>query len=155
MHAAIVAIAIALADLTTGALRIHNERIRDVVRVMLAKSDTFRSMVDRLERSNVFVYLEVGQCPNSLVMSCAHLLGSAGGYRYVRVAISLKHEWPVMACQIAHEVQHALEIAAAPDVIDERSLAVLYRRIGHVSGINSFETLDAQAMQRRVCRELR
>jgi hypothetical protein len=59
------------------------------------------------------------------------------------------------ACQIAHEVQHALEIADAPDVVDRRSPAVLYRRIGHVSGVNSFETIDAQAMQRRVCRELR
>jgi hypothetical protein len=155
MHVAIVAVAVALADLTSGTLRVHNERLRDVVRVMLARSATFRAMVDRLERSNVFVYIEVGQCPNSFVVSCANLMGGAGGYRYVRVAISLEHEWPVIACQIAHELQHALEIAEAPDVIDERSLAGLYRRIGHVSGVNSFETIDALAVQRRVCRELR
>src|SRR4029450_11112897 len=80
MHVAIVAVAVALADLRSGTLRIHNERLRDVVRVILARSATFRTMIERLERSNVFVYIEVGQCPSSLMVSCANLMGGAGGY---------------------------------------------------------------------------
>jgi hypothetical protein len=59
---------------------------------------------------------------------------------------------------IAHELQHAVEVAAAPHVVDVATLAQEYERIGHATRhrveMRSFETLAAIAAARRVLAEL-
>ena len=52
-------------------------------------------------------------------------------------------------------LEHALEVAAAPDVRDQRGLTALYQRIGEPGGrIHSYDTRAAQNTGRRVKREL-
>jgi len=55
-----------------------------------------------------------------------------------------------------HELQHAVEIADAPEVVDVPSLVAFYRRVGQVmsSGGRTFETNAAVATERRVLLEL-
>jgi hypothetical protein len=49
---------------------------------------------------------------------------------------------------LGHELQHALEIAGARDVVDERGVRDLYERIGLPGRKpNQFETLEAQRVQ--------
>ena len=61
---------------------------------------------------------------------------------------------------LAHELQHAVEIADAPEVVDEASLKELYRRLGADSGPGAFngsvwfETQGAIDTGRRVYSEL-
>ena len=62
------------------------------------------------------------------------------------------------AATLAHERQHAAEIAEAPWVVDAPTLAAYYRRIGQETdpsdGGRRFETPAARAIAARVHREL-
>ena len=54
---------------------------------------------------------------------------------------------------IGHELRHALEVAASPDVRDQAGLTKLYKRIGEPAGCaHSFDTRAAQNTGRRVRR---
>ena len=56
---------------------------------------------------------------------------------------------------IGHELQHALEVAAATDVKDQRGLERLYQQIGQ-AGLDkrSYDTEAAQVTGRRIRAEL-
>ena len=69
----------------------------------------------------------------------------AAGLRYLLVQVA---RWDVSPTDrvawLAHELQHAVEIARAPDVQDNASVARLYRQIGWQSGRGRFETSEAR-----------
>jgi hypothetical protein len=60
---------------------------------------------------------------------------------------------------MAHELQHALEVAEAPEVTDAASLVDLFRRIGYVKAESgrgiAYETKAARGVGDRVAEELR
>ncbi len=127
--------------------------LRDGVRT----SDTFRRLVDRLNRSDVVVYLD---CGGGTAASDGRLtfISAVGGYRYVHVRVARLPSADVQIALIGHELQHAVEIADAPDVIDSLSLAREYQRIGFLSprvtpGV-SFDSDAAVTAGNRVLREL-
>jgi hypothetical protein len=81
------------------------------------------------------------------------MMGIGGGYRYLRISVSGQFTH-LVAAHIAHELQHALEIAEAPGVTDSRTLVELYRRIGYsVSFDNAFETENAKMVEKVVLHE--
>jgi hypothetical protein len=59
---------------------------------------------------------------------------------------------------IAHELQHAIEVAEAPDVVDGASMARLFRRIGYVNvqtaRVVVYETDATRRVGERVLKEL-
>jgi len=55
---------------------------------------------------------------------------------------------------LAHELQHAVEIAQAPEARDAQALEALMRRIGWCRGGRLFETGAALAIEARVRLEL-
>ena len=57
-------------------------------------------------------------------------ISAVGGYRYVHVRVARLAAADVQIALIGHELQHAVEIADAPDVVDRPSLAREYQRIG-------------------------
>jgi hypothetical protein len=107
-----------------------------------------RSMLDALERSDVFVYVS-HHLGFSSVAPPAYLrfVTRAGGRRYVWVEINC---WGTSEAErigwLGHELQHALEIANAPEVRDNAGLTRFYGRIGFPVGMRKFETRAAQAM---------
>ncbi len=94
------------------------------------RSLTFARLLDRIERSDVIVYVEAAPAlPISLagrlmLAACAH------GQRYLRIQIAPAGLPEEMIATLGHELQHAVEVADSPDVRDDRALADLYRRIG-------------------------
>lgn len=127
-----------------------------------AHSPTFARLRERLELSEWFVFVERGPCPNRAAATCLlHTVGRYEGKRYLRVLLA---PWPLVhpyreISTLGHELQHALEAAEAPDVIDAPSLADLFRRIGYVSaksrGSLIFETKAARRVEGDVLREMR
>lgn len=57
-------------------------------------------------------------------------MGAAGGYRYVRILIRYGCRRDLSVALLAHELQHALEIAGAAEIVDAESMAAFYRRTG-------------------------
>jgi hypothetical protein len=94
------------------------------------RSPTFRALVDTLQHSNVIVLVQPGLCAGGRIRSC--LVGVAGSAhnRHLRIRLDPQHTIENgLIATAAHELQHAVEVAENPDVVDGRSLAALYRRI--------------------------
>ena len=136
-------------------IRSHHLRILNAIDDAGRRSATFRNLVERLNRSDVIVYIESGRCGTAQVMSCIAVASTAGSYRYLRVTIDTNHSFQLITSEIAHELQHAVEIADAPDVVDGATLRALFRRIGATSaGRDIYETTNARAVAARVSLEL-
>lgn len=157
----VVALATALIALPASATVANIQNIRtstpflaELIADTRAHSHTFAVMFDRVERSDVIVYFEPSQRADSGLRGCVHFMGTAGGYRYIRAQIkTLMNRFDVVA-SLAHELQHAIEIADHPEVRSEESLADLYRRIGNEREWRMFETDRAQTTGRAVRAEV-
>jgi hypothetical protein len=118
-------------------------------------SPTFRALVERIEASDLLVYLTFDRTPAASTAGHIAWMTAAGGRRYLRLALNPRFEgWQRMAI-LGHELRHAVEIADARSVIDQRSLVSLYRRIGFSSGERSFESAAAIAAGQQVHQEMR
>lgn len=115
-----------------------------------------RSMLEALERSDVVVYIS-HDLSDSLSAPPAHIrfVSHVGGIRYLSVHINC---WRIRErdriARLGHELHHALEIAADPEVRDEASLVRLYQRIGFPVRSRQFDTRGARATEGRVRRQL-
>jgi hypothetical protein len=129
---------------------------RELLDMAIERSLAIRSFVERLERSDVVVYL---QLPGSseAADSVSHLtfVSFVAGTRYLLVQIDPWRTVPVgRIAMLGHELYHAIEIAQEPSVCDTRTLRALYRRIGHEYGHGRFETEPARMAGHRVRAEL-
>lgn len=137
-------------------LRPQDPRIVQVLKEGPLRSDTFRSLVDRIEAGNVIVYIAVNPILKSSLSGALTWMTRAGDYRYMRASISTELTFDQMIATVAHELQHAVEVIEDESVKDERSLIALYKRIGQPSRATSsgWETTNAQQTGYQVRREL-
>ena len=106
----------------------------------------------------MIVYLARVTLPAGIV-GRTRLIGAGDRWRFLSVEVDERVPALDLLTTIGHELQHALEIADAGDVIDLPSLEALYRRIGVDSGgedskTHRYETREAQDTGRRVRAEL-
>ena len=139
-------------------LRTTDRHIRALLAAGLAHSPSLRALANRLAAGDVVVYLRCAPLAAQLDGQLT-FVSAAGGFRYVLVRLALGRPWHRQIATLGHELQHALEIAERPDIIDQAALARAYARIGfarpprqHAS--RSFDTLAAIAAGEQVRREL-
>lgn len=141
-------------DAPTRHVRTTDRAIQGLLRSGYAHSPTFAALIARLERSDVYVYIQdVPRLPGALEGRLL-ILPPAHGVRYVRIQIALRGEPKDSIAVLGHELRHAVEVADAPGVMDASDLAALYRRIGINRGNNQFDTVEAQETGRQVLKEL-
>jgi hypothetical protein len=132
----------------------------EVVREGSRRSKTFETLVDALNQTSTIVYVERGVCGFGHYAACLpHTVTLAGGIRYLRVLVDTSRAADVTAL-IAHELQHALEIAQAPTIRTPDDITALFRRIGRSPSCprgvpDCFETSAALAIGDAVLDELR
>jgi hypothetical protein len=121
------------------------------------RSLTFRTLVDRLNHSTVFVYVEYRLLPGNLSGRLT-FVGKAREYpwRYLRIEIECRQSTVSQIAALGHELQHAVEIADTAAAVDQRSIQALYGTIGFAtdSSRRRFETDAARAAGDRVRQEL-
>ncbi len=110
----------------------------------LATSATFRRLVDRLEHSDVIVYVDVRPDMPQYLGGSLQFLARSATDRFLRVRINRasSHLW--QTALLGHELQHAVEVAESPDVESAIGLRALYRRIGVRTGPDAFDSVAAQ-----------
>jgi hypothetical protein len=138
-------------------LRPQDSRLSDLLRQGASRSTTFKTLVDRIEASNVIVYVALNPLMKSSLSGMLTWMTRSGDYRYLRASISTDLSPDQMIATLAHELQHAVEVIEDESVIDEATLIALYRRIGQQSGGNApmrWETAAAQQTGFKVRREL-
>lgn len=141
-------------------LRILSAELAHTLTDLYAVSPGARRLVDRLERSDLLIHvLGMGFDRERRFIGTTRFVVNAGGRRYLRITVDQRLPADRRAAALAHELQHAVEVADAAVVVDHASFAALYREIGHVSGgdplANCFETLAAIRVGARVLEEFR
>ena len=143
---------------TTEASALHADRVRPVgapadalLQAGRARSTTFASLLDTLDDGNLIVYVTTGgqPGPNHLRFACA-----AGQARFVWITLNAQDAEARRIAGLAHELQHAIEVAGAPDVKDDAALRSFYAQHGQEVSSGRFCTKEAQRAERTVFDEL-
>lgn len=119
----------------------------------VARSAVVNELLNQLAQTDVFVYVELTSAAD-IRLARTKLVAAPPGARFLRIALNAHiAPWDRVA-YLAHELQHAVEIAAAPDVRDDEGVRRLYARVGFEAGPNQYETAAAREVERRVRIEL-
>jgi hypothetical protein len=124
-----------------------------------ARSATFRQLVDAIAESNIVVYVGPGICAFGHLKGCLlPFLGGTGQVHYLRIVLTRPLR-PTARNQliaiVGHELQHAVEVAGQPDIVDVDGMLELYRRIGiPMESRPGYETSAARAAGDAVLNEL-
>lgn len=138
-------------------VRSTESRILAALNFGLKRSVAFCGLVATLNETDVIVHIvpKVGRVEMGGYLS--HTLVAAGGHRYLRIAIDTRGSDNRLARRLAHELQHAVEVARMTEARDEESLrralaeiAVPFRCNGHC-----YETQAALNVESIVDRQLR
>jgi hypothetical protein len=120
---------------------------------------TFRDLVDGIGKTDAIVYVEAGVCAFGHLDGCLlPSIAATASSRYLRIALTqplrLRSRNRLIAL-IGHELQHALEVAERPDIIDVTSMTEMFRRIGFpLKGRSGYETSAARAAGAAVLRDM-
>jgi hypothetical protein len=122
--------------------RLADEGLAELLVEGASRSPVFEALVARLEQSRLVAYIECA----SVLKEAGQLqfVEAAGAVRYVRIKLDCRAARPSVICLLAHELQHAVEVADEPGVVDQASMEQFYRRVGIDTGPGlHFETRSA------------
>jgi hypothetical protein len=123
-----------------------------LLREAYRRSMTFQRLVDRIERSAVIVYIEVGTCPERRRGCLLHWVAGFGPERYLRIVVKADQQRDRLLAVVGHEMQHVVEAIDA-DVRTSLDLVWANRRNGDFS--RAIETAAAQASESVILGELK
>ena len=148
---------IAPADVSAPHVRPAPE-LRTLVSEAAEGSPAIRTLMDRLETMNVTVYIRSATFIYSDLEGRVALLAGVVGHRYLVIELACGRARLSQMAALGHELHHAVEIANEPSVVDTRTLAAFYERIGrqtgNAGGRLTFETDAAANAGLRARREL-
>jgi hypothetical protein len=132
---------------------------RDAVTRGIEQSSSFRALVERLNGSNVVVYVQDERALPPALAARLTFMTTAGGSRFVMVQLSRRLPPSRQVAALGHELQHAVEIAERPWIVDDRSLAGEYASLAIArpperATMQFFETARALATTQRILREV-
>jgi hypothetical protein len=126
-------------------VRTTESTISALIEKGVSQSSTFRRLVDTLNASDVIVYIEPKLSREALGGFLQNDVLARGGYRYLRVALDM-HGSPGRVIPIlAHELQHAVEVAENPDARSAEALQRLFARLAIEFACNSTNCSETQA----------
>jgi hypothetical protein len=142
---------------TTRTLTSHVRSANPAILILIAaateRSATFRRLVEDIDASDSYVYVNVGKCGHD-VRACLARVTASGPRRFMWVKVDAnKADWDLMG-SIGHELRHALEVIAEPSVRSDAARFFLYERIGRHETRGVRETQAATDAGATVRREL-
>lgn len=133
---------------TSDRLRPQSDRVAHWLREARRRSPTVQRLVDRIEQSDVIVYLDInrGLAPN--IAACLTWMATTSSRRIVRASFRPTLGVHEAIAMVAHELQHVVEVIDHPEVRSNATLLDLYTRIGHATGTDGlrWDTADAVAV---------
>jgi hypothetical protein len=120
----------------------------------IERSPTFRRLVDRLERSDVIVYVDLRPDMPPYRGGSLRFLARSATDRFLKIHLNRTFNGRTLVALLGHELQHAVEVADAWGVDSAADLRDLYRRLGETTGKDQFDTVAARQVGYVVRREL-
>ena len=135
------------------AVRPEDPALREIIALGMARSATFRHLATWLDTSDLVVYVRFAPCAGK-VPACLLWASESGATRRLLVKLDrVDRSVSELAALLAHELQHAHEVAAEPDIRDAASFRNAFASRGSKNAAG-FETAAAAAAGRRVSAEL-
>jgi hypothetical protein len=120
----------------------------------VALSPTLRSLVEGLLRTDLIVYVALTRRPAGRSDASIDFMHATGEFRFVRIAINIELKMPQRLALLGHELQHALEVAQAPEIRDRASFLRYYGAVGvHHLDPRALDTEAARQVGERVREE--
>ena len=118
-------------------------------------SQLFRELLQTLEASDLIAHVETSTRLAAGIAGTTRFVADTGAYRYVRITLHRDLPADVRAATLAHELQHAVELARA-QVRTPVDMLRLYVREGYRTGADPtyYETAAAEQAGLRAWREL-
>jgi hypothetical protein len=137
-------------------VRALDARLQALIEDGARRSPLFQSLLEAIERSTVIVYVGSRMMPTGLSGRLTLAGATPPPWRYLRIDIECRQSKDAQIATLGHELQHAVEIAEAGAIVDQRSIQTLYGRIGFAldSGRQRFESDAAREAGARVRRDL-
>jgi hypothetical protein len=123
--------------------------MRSLIDEATISSPIVNRLIAELQQSDTIVYVELTGSPE-IPRARTMLAAASANVRFLRISINVLVPPIDRVPLLAHELQHATEIAAACEARDEDGIRQLYRRIGVGGGADRYETLAATEVERRV-----
>ncbi len=118
-----------------------------------AGSATVRALFDRLDRSDLIVYVQL--VPRfEKPRAATSIISAVPEARFVLISITTLSGQADRYLLLGHELQHAVELADAPHVRDRQAMSAHYERIGWRDRPNVYETAAALDAGHAVRREM-
>ena len=138
---------------TSPAVRPEDADIRALLASGIERSVTFRELNTRLDNGDVTVYVRFSPCSGG-VPACLFWAGAGAGPRRLLLKLDRFGRSPdELTALLAHELQHANEVASATDIIDLASFQKSFAIHGRKHGAG-YETEAAAKITRQVAKEL-
>jgi hypothetical protein len=131
--------------------------IASVIQLEGERSPTFHRLVETINASDSYVYVDEGECRDSDQRACLVNVTVGGPYRFIFVHVATHGaDWDLMG-SIGHELHHAIEVIDNRFVTSLLTMRSLYGRIGKQNSQDphSYETTAAVAAGNAVRDEVR
>lgn len=161
---AVVLMALAVPLTTAQGAQIDARRVRavdakaaDLLAHGAALSPVVANLVEQLEHSDLYVYIETGLLRDmGLRGMCGamRIVAATPAGRFVRISIIVPGVQANLIAALAHELQHAVEVAADPTATDAESLLRCYRANGFRKPDGTYCTKAATSVTAIVRREV-
>lgn len=140
--------AVPASDPTTH-LRATSPIVRSLIDEAAVSSPIVDRLISQLEESDTIVYVELTGSPE-IPRARTTLAAATCEVRFLRISINVLISPFDRLPLLAHELQHAVEIAGAVEARDENGMRELYTRIGVWGGADRYETRAATEVERSV-----
>jgi hypothetical protein len=141
----------------TPRLRPADLEMREIVRLGRDLSPTLAALFTRIEATDVVVYMKCARL-SARVDGQLTFLSSVAGLRYVLVEIACDRGEIRRLSTLGHELQHAVEIAESPSIVDEASLGRAYADFGvqrdRTASVRAYDTRAAIHIGEQVWKEI-
>jgi hypothetical protein len=140
-------------------VRALNAKVAGILEEGLRRSATFRRVALALEDTDVIVLVRTGVLA-SLSSKMAFRGASSNDAppdvrrRFLEITLNVPELDDRLVPWLAHEMQHALEIASDPSVTDGATFALFFRKHGVSVRLGDWCTVEAQKVRTLVAQEL-
>lgn len=138
-------------------IRIQDSRLAGMLADGVRRSPTLQSLVEQVQGGSVIVFVQTVRWLPNEAAGILTWVGAGPLNRFVRVSLKSHVSGDALLANLGHELQHVIEVMAAPWVSDSQSLLALYRHIGHPTNFaqSSWDSADAKWTGDQVLRELK
>jgi hypothetical protein len=123
-------VTLATVDLEDAAVRTAEPVIASALTMAASHSPTFQALLDRLRASDLIVYVRTRYELPQAMHGQLTFVGTGGQRRYLLVNVAWGLMDDYLIATLAHELQHAVEVAERPDIVDSASLGRAYESFG-------------------------